>query len=360
MAQIKNYQQLELLSTNFIRRDETDPLTVASLSVIGSTSGIDHGDLDGLGDDDHSQYLNTTRHDTTTRHTLGTVVPHDDHGLLSGLGDDDHNGATYGYILREPNNNVSDNAIVRWDGVGGRNVKNSANAILEDGGNLTLNGDLIVDNDGTTKTLIGRNYIELGYDGVTGGESYIDLWGGGSNTDYDARIHVNGGTASAGYGAMTITARNGIDLIATSDEVYVDGNLDVSTSYNRYHGTYVGYIYHPLSSNTILLSLTNSGTVTNQQIDVSTKGLPSTIKAINLKVVCRDSGSAANDTYIEIYQTSSGGGATISFSPMPVNDRYGRYGGIMNCGSNGDIWYSIAASGTSTFDVTVECLGYWI
>ena len=50
----------------------------------------DHGLLTGLGDDDHSQYLNNTRHDTTTRHSLGTVVPHDDHGMLSGLGDDDH------------------------------------------------------------------------------------------------------------------------------------------------------------------------------------------------------------------------------------------------------------------------------
>ena len=50
----------------------------------------DHGALTGLADDDHSQYLNNTRHDTTTRHALGTVVPHDDHGMLSGLGDDDH------------------------------------------------------------------------------------------------------------------------------------------------------------------------------------------------------------------------------------------------------------------------------
>ena len=50
----------------------------------------DHGALTGLGDDDHTQYLNTTRHDTTARHTLGTVVPHDDHGQLTGLADDDH------------------------------------------------------------------------------------------------------------------------------------------------------------------------------------------------------------------------------------------------------------------------------
>src|SRR5574343_1393043 len=57
----------------------------------GNGGQLDHGAaLSGLGDDDHTQYLNTLRHDTTTRHTLGTVVPHDDQGALSGLGDDDH------------------------------------------------------------------------------------------------------------------------------------------------------------------------------------------------------------------------------------------------------------------------------
>lgn len=52
---------------------------------------LDHGlALTGLGDDDHPQYLNTARHDTPERHTLGTVVPHDTHALLGGLGADDH------------------------------------------------------------------------------------------------------------------------------------------------------------------------------------------------------------------------------------------------------------------------------
>lgn len=45
-----------------------------------------HGALTGLGDDDHPQYLNLARHDTTARHGA-TVV---DHGLIGGLGDDDH------------------------------------------------------------------------------------------------------------------------------------------------------------------------------------------------------------------------------------------------------------------------------
>lgn len=51
---------------------------------------LDHGDLSGLEDDDHSQYLNIARHDLLARHSLGTIVPHDSHDLLSGLLDDDH------------------------------------------------------------------------------------------------------------------------------------------------------------------------------------------------------------------------------------------------------------------------------
>lgn len=49
----------------------------------------DHGTLEGLADDDHTQYLTSVRH-AASAHTLGDVVPHDDHGLLSGLTDDDH------------------------------------------------------------------------------------------------------------------------------------------------------------------------------------------------------------------------------------------------------------------------------
>jgi len=94
---------------------------------------IDHGSLTGLGDDDHTQYLNNTRHDTTGRHTLGTVVPHDDHGSLSGLTDDDHTQYT-----KHPASST-DNAIARWDGTGGRTLQNSSVAI-DDNGKLSGDG----------------------------------------------------------------------------------------------------------------------------------------------------------------------------------------------------------------------------
>ena len=66
----------------------------------------DHGsELDGLADDDHTQYLNNTRHDVTARHALGSVVPHDNladlaekaHASLSGIGTSDHHTKTGDY-----------------------------------------------------------------------------------------------------------------------------------------------------------------------------------------------------------------------------------------------------------------------
>lgn len=65
----------------------------------GAGGKLDHGlALTGLDDDDHPHYLNEARHDTTDRHTLGTVVPHDAladltekaHGSLTCVGPSDH------------------------------------------------------------------------------------------------------------------------------------------------------------------------------------------------------------------------------------------------------------------------------
>ncbi|KKL50074.1 hypothetical protein LCGC14_2309160 [marine sediment metagenome] len=78
----------------------------------------DHGsELNGLLDDDHTQYLNTTRHDVLARHGLGTVVPHDNladllekaHASLTGIGPDDHHAK---YTDVEAQNTVKTNVEV--------------------------------------------------------------------------------------------------------------------------------------------------------------------------------------------------------------------------------------------------------
>jgi hypothetical protein len=70
---------------------ETGPIggvtisTVLNRSIWEGGGTLDHGSLSGLGDDDHTQYLNATRHNTAS-HTAANV----DHGNLAGLLDDDH------------------------------------------------------------------------------------------------------------------------------------------------------------------------------------------------------------------------------------------------------------------------------
>ena len=105
---------------------------VTSLSQLGTR---DHDLLTGLGDDDHSIYLNVARHDLVIRHPLavldaaiatqayagGLITVHRteagahdtltritarDHDLLGGLGDDDHaqylNTARHDVVARHP------------------------------------------------------------------------------------------------------------------------------------------------------------------------------------------------------------------------------------------------------------------
>lgn len=57
----------------------------------------DHGELDGLADDDHAQYLNEARHDLTDRHTLGSVVPHE--AALNDIEDVDVESPVDGNVL---------------------------------------------------------------------------------------------------------------------------------------------------------------------------------------------------------------------------------------------------------------------
>lgn len=114
-------------------------ITVSTLNAL-----IDHGSLAGLGDDDHTQYHNDARGDVryyqktefistsagagdsgkpivldAAGHVDATMLNDADidHGNIGGLGDDDHSQ----YMLAEPSS--TDNAIVTWDLTTGRAVQ---------------------------------------------------------------------------------------------------------------------------------------------------------------------------------------------------------------------------------------------
>lgn len=88
-------------------------------------------------------------------------------------------------------------------------------------------------------------------------------------------------------------------------------------------------------------------------------GVPDGIKAVMLTVDIRDSGSAANATYI-IFAPNNTANIGIGGNPPAVNDRWGSFSVIVPCDANGDIYYEIEASGSLTFDVVVKVWGYWI
>ena len=160
----------------------------------------DHGALTGLGDDDHTQYLNTTRHDTTTRHTLGTVVPHDDHGQLTGLADNDHPQ----YLLTTGKAADSD----KLDGV---------------------------DSTEYQRLLDKQRGIELAYNYGSDASSYLDFHTINDQKDYDARIIASGGSGSVGEAQLNYYASAHV-----FDGTIKDGNgVEYSKSTHNHTGTYL-------------------------------------------------------------------------------------------------------------------------
>jgi len=89
-------------------------------------------------------------------------------------------------------------------------------------------------------------------------------------------------------------------------------------------------------------------------------GVPAAVKAVIVKVALRDSASASGLYYIQFSGVSSGTGYSLTVPAIPVNDRYGYGQGIVPCAANGDIYYSIVASGSGTMHIYLEIWGYWL
>jgi len=89
-------------------------------------------------------------------------------------------------------------------------------------------------------------------------------------------------------------------------------------------------------------------------------GAPAGVKAVALKVHTRDSGSAANETYMVLGPTNAANVGVETGCAGLANDKWNRDVVIVSCDANGDIYYQITASAASTFDVVIEIWGYWI
>ena len=305
----------------------------------------DHGALTGLGDDDHTQYLNTTRHDTTTRHMLGTVVPHDDHGQLTGLADDDH--AQY---TKHPASST-DNAIARWDGTGGRTLQGSS-IIVDDNGKLSGDGldGWVYDTDAWYVQQISPTYQfkivskDVRYRFPKG--TKIKLVQSGT-TKY---FYVIAAAYTSGNTIVTITGCSN----------YALDNENISGQAYSYVAAPQDF---PLGTSTFV-PLTTPLTSTDWDgdtkttsdraiVDLSTVfGVPAGIKAVLMSI--QTQADAVNE-YIRFGPNSTYDYALICRTPVASQIAHAM--GIVPCDSNGDVY--CYPSGTIE-NVQVYIWGYWL
>jgi len=278
---------------NTTRHDVTDRHTLGTVVPHDS-----HSSLSNLSNDDHTQYLNETRHDTTDRHALGTVVPHDDHGLLSGLGDDDHTQ----YL-----NTTRHDTTARH----------------------TLGTVVPHDDHGQLTGLADDDHTQYTKHPASSTDNAIARWDG------------TGGR----------TLQNSGVTIDDSNNLLVNGN------YQTYKNstTYTGYLFVPLT--TPLTSTSWDGdtkTTSNRAIvDLSTVfGVPAGIKAVLMSI--QTQADAVNE-YIRFGPNSTYNYALICRTPVASQIAHAM--GIVPCDSNGDVY--CYPSGTIE-NVYVYIWGYWL
>ena len=88
--------------------------------------------------------------------------------------------------------------------------------------------------------------------------------------------------------------------------------------------------------------------------------IPADAKALLIRISARDSGSAANTVYFNLYPASGATTAALSLTLTDyTNDTTRSETGVIPC-TDGDLWYQCGASGADTLDVWLYCFGYWI
>lgn len=201
----------------------------------GDGAQIDHGGLAGLSDDDHTQYHNDIRGDvryytqtqldtkfTASGVTNGNTHDHSggdgaqvDHGGLNGLGDDDHSQ----YLLANGTRALAGS----WD--------LQANALTQVG-NVTFYGTglLLLD-------LQGNDIANVDDLTFLNSSSTIDMQGGDIVTVDDiifqgtnSLLDLQGGRITSGTGALRLGTDATTDHGLTTDDVLVGGKLEVNNN----------------------------------------------------------------------------------------------------------------------------------
>ena len=154
------------------------------------------------------------------------------------------------------------------------------------------------------------------------------------------------------------------ELTAVASDDYleiVDTSANTSKKISRENLTGWHFLTSPLTS--IWFDGDSFSTTAKARIDLSAIfGVPEGVKAVDVSISIRDSGSAAGTfgPYIILSPNNvSYSGRYLYCAGLP-NDAWTHTGTIVPCDENGDIYYQIVASGTGTLDAIIEIWGYWL
>ena len=93
-------------------------------------------------------------------------------------------------------------------------------------------------------------------------------------------------------------------------------------------------------------------------IDLSSVfGVPAGVKAVLIRLVCRDSAAwGTGNLYLSV--SPADGSYVVTARPYG-GDVSAEITGVCPCDANGDIYYMINASGAGTMDCWIQIWGYW-
>jgi hypothetical protein len=204
-------EHLEILdSQNRTKGVSSDQLVTISVLESGIYDTNDHGGLFGLVDDDHTQYLNVTRHDADDHSGLLPI----DHGSnVNGLGDDDHTQ----YLLADGTRNctgsiIFENNIIATSGK--LLIGNDTSRIVSD-----LEIEAISQIQGTSSNNAAQTITR--YANTSGAASFVVLGKSRGATAGDYTIVQNGDSV----GKILFAAADGVDMKNTAAQICaeVDG-----------------------------------------------------------------------------------------------------------------------------------------
>ena len=267
-----------------------------------------------------------------------------DHGDLTGLADDDHPQ----YLLRTDKAADSD----KLDGVDGAGYVNTS-ATQTIAGEKTFSSIPVLPSTNPTLT---NHAVRKGYADAT----YLGISAKAADSD-----KLDGVDITAFKGLHSLTDPNADRVLFWDDSAGALKWLTLGTGLTITDTTIKPSQpqFYPLT--TELMSTSWDGdsfsTTSKTLIDLSSVfGVHAGVKAVYVQMAIRDSASSTTDAWIVLgADNTAGKGINFGCGGL-ANDMWARPAAIVPCNTDGDIYYQINASGTSTFDVYLLVWGYWL